>query len=500
MNSSAAVQLQHIIKRFPGVLALDDVSLTVRQGSCHGLVGENGAGKSTLGKVLAGIHIPDGGEIIVNGRKVRLRNPRDALECGIAVVHQELAFCENLNVAENVCLGRTPSRGPFVSWQRLREQARQEIAAIGATLDVERRLGALSIGEQQILQIASATGRGARVVILDEPTSSLSQAESESLFRTVTRLREQGVTFVYISHRLDDVFRLCDTVTVLRDGRRVRTRPTRELDQASLVQMMIGRPYKTYFPSHLNARRDKELLRVEALSSPGKFRNISFFLHAGEVLGFAGLVGSGRTEVVEALFGLDPTARGRVWIEGEETSLFQESQAAIVGGLGLVPEDRKRHGLVLSLSAKANISLPKLRLLSTVSWIDRRAEEALVREYFDLLQIRAAGLNSIAAGLSGGNQQKLVLARWLAANCRILIVDEPTRGIDVGAKAEIHAFIDELARQGTGIILVSSDLPEVINMSTRVVVMRKGELVGELPRQNVTQERLMRLMAGVEAN
>jgi ABC-type sugar transport system ATPase subunit len=482
MANGVVVQLDGVTKRFPGVIALDRVSMLVQRESCHGLVGENGAGKSTLGRTLGGICAPDEGQILVDGRPARLRSPRDALARGITAVHQELSFCEDLSVAENVCLGRMPTRGPFVSWGRVRDLARRELSAVGASMDVEQRLGDLSIGRQQIVQIAGAIGRGARVVILDEPTSSLSRGESEQLFQTIARLRKEGVTFIYISHRLDEVFRLCDAVTVLRDGRHVATHPTRELQEASLVQMMIGRT---------------ELLRVQGLSSAGRLEGVSFRVRAGEVLGFAGLVGSGRTEVVEALFGLDPAARGRVWIGGRETGLPRHPRDAIRQGVGLMPEDRKRHGLVLSMSAKSNISLPRLGLLSRASWIDQRAEESLARRYFDLLDIRAAGIDSLAATLSGGNQQKLVLARWLAAACRLLIVDEPTRGIDVGAKAEIHGFIDELARQGTAVLLISSDLPEVLNMSTRLIVMRRGRIAGELSRQEISEEQAMGLMAGV---
>ncbi len=293
MADDVVVQLADITKRFPGVVALDRVSVSVKRGSCHGLVGENGAGKSTLGKVLGGIHPPDGGRILVDGRPARLRTPRDALARGITSVHQELAFCEDLSVAENICLGRMPARGPLVSWQGVRDLARRELAAVGASTDVGQRLGDLPIGQQQIVQIASAVGRGARVVILDEPTSSLSRGESEQLFRTIARLRRAGVTFIYISHRLEEVFRLCDVVTVLRDGRRVATRPTRELSEPSLIRMMIGRSYDAYFPSHLDTESGPELLRVEALSSPGRFEEVSFSLRAGEVLGFASPAWSG---------------------------------------------------------------------------------------------------------------------------------------------------------------------------------------------------------------
>ena len=500
MNGNPIVEFRGITKRFPGVVALNDVSLAVRRGACHGLVGENGAGKSTLGRILAGIYTADSGQILVDGRPVHLASPRDALDAGIGIVHQELAFCENLSVAENLCLGQMPSAGPFLAGRRMIEQARQRLAAVGATIDVEQRLGVLPISQQQVIQIAAAVGRGARILIFDEPTSSLSQAESQRLFDLIKRLRGDGVTSVYISHRLEEVFRLCETITVLRDGQVVTTRPTAELDEASLVRMMIGRPYEAYFPSHLEAKPGLELLRVEGLSSPGKFRSVSFTLHAGEILGLAGLVGSGRTEVAEALFGLDPMARGRVFVEGKQVAITGRTAGALELGLGLVPEDRKRHGLVLSMTAKQNITLPILGRLASMGWVHSSEEDAVARRYFDLMHVRAPSMDVVSATLSGGNQQKVVLARWLAADCRILLVDEPTRGVDVGAKAEIHGLIDRLAREGAGILMISSELPEILNLSTRLLVLRQGRIVGELSRPDYSQEAVMRLMTAVTTN
>lgn len=492
-----AVQFAGITKRFPGVLALDGVSLGVRRASCHGLVGENGAGKSTLGKILAGIYPVDAGEMRVSGRPVRFSGPRDALAAGIGMVHQELAFCENLSVAENLCLGRMPARSGFVRRRALVEQAREQLVAVGAKIDVHRRLGELPISQQQIVQIAAAVGRGARMLVFDEPTSSLSQAESERLFCLIRRLQSDGVTCIYVTHRMAEVFGLCDTITVLRDGRHIATVPAVEVDETSLIGMMIGRPYEAYFPSHLSAAPGEELLRVEDLSSPGKFRSVSFTLRAGEILGLAGLVGSGRTQVAEALFGLDPAMTGRVFVCGEPVDLAGRPATAMALGLGLVPEDRKRHGLVLSMNARENITLPILNRLAALGWVRQREEDRLARRYFDLMRVRAPGPEAAAAGLSGGNQQKLVLARWLAAKCRVLLVDEPTRGVDVGAKAEIHGLIDRLASEGSGILLISSELPEILNLSTRVLVLREGRVVAGAGREERDQESLMRLMAGV---
>jgi ribose transport system ATP-binding protein len=497
MMAIPTIQFERISKRFPGARALQDVSFAVVEGSCHALCGENGAGKSTLGKILAGIHAPDEGRIVLFGRPVSFRGPEDALAAGVGMVHQELAFCENLSVAENLCLGSLPSRRGFLSRTEMRSRAQAMLAAIGAKLDVRKRVGELTTGQQQMLQIASAVGTGARVIVFDEPTSSLSQHEAERLYELIARLRAQGVTSIYVSHRMEEIFRLCDAVTVLRDGSHVGTRPIGELTQPTLVQMMIGRPLEEYFPSHVKAQTGEELLRVEGLSSPGKFSDISFTLHAGEVLGFAGLVGAGRSEVAQAIFGLDPNAAGRVVVAGTPIRL-DGPRAAMRAGVGLVPEDRKRQGLVLAMTALSNITLPILgALLSKWSFIRRRAERALVGTYFTRLSVRAPSVDAVAAGLSGGNQQKLVLAKWLAARCRVLMLDEPTRGVDVGAKAEIHALIDELASRGAGIVLISSELPEVLNLSTRIIVLREGRIAGELPRSAATQDALMRLMAGV---
>jgi ABC-type sugar transport system ATPase subunit len=493
-----AVEFDGVTKRFPGVVALEDVSVTVAAGSCHALCGENGAGKSTLGKILAGLYRADGGRVRVFGREAHFTGPEAALAAGIGMVHQELLFCENLTVAENLCLGTLPSRRGFLSKTEMIGRAERMLAAIDAPLDVRRTVGELTAGQQQMLQIASAVGRGARIIVFDEPTSSLSQHEALKLYELLDRLRAQGVTAIYVSHRMEEIFRLCDTVTVLRDGRHVATQPIASLDERALVQMMIGRTLDEYFPKHVEAPAGDELLRVDGLSSPGKFSGVSFAVRAGEVVGFAGLVGAGRSEVAQAVFGLDPRATGRITVRGRPLAMTGIG-SAMRHGIGLVPEDRKRQGLVLPMSAGANTSLVVLRELARLSFIRRRAERSLAQTYFQRLRVRAPGPDTVTAGLSGGNQQKIVLAKWLAARCDILILDEPTRGVDVGAKAEIHALIDELAASGKGVILISSELPEILHLSTRIVVLREGRITGELPRANATQYAVMRLMAGLAA-
>jgi len=492
------IRFDGVGKSFPGVRALAGITFDVEPGSCHALCGENGAGKSTLAKVLAGVHAPDAGTILLGGQAARFMGPRDALAAGIALVHQELAACENLTVGENLCLGALPARGPFVSWQKVERRASAMLDAIGAEIDVRQRLGALPLGQQQMVQIASAVGSGARVIIFDEPTSSLSQVEAERLYALLGRLRARGVTCLYVSHRMPEIFRLCDRITVLRDGAHVTTRPTGGLDETALVQLMIGRRLEEYLPQHLTASRGPELLRAEELRSPGRLHCVSLSVRAGEVVGLAGLVGAGRSELAHALFGLDLQATGRVVIGGKRVRL-SSPRAAMRAGLGLVPEDRKRQGLVLSMRAAHNLTLPILKSpsLSRAGFIKRAAEAELAGRFADRLGIRPSGVDAVTAGLSGGNQQKIVLARWLAARCRVLILDEPTRGIDVGAKAEIHALIDRLAAEGSGVLLISSELPELIALSTRVLVLRAGALVGEVARANASEEALLRLMAGV---
>jgi ABC-type sugar transport system ATPase subunit len=494
--TEAAVQFDHVSKRFPGAQALSDVSFEIAAGSCHALCGENGAGKSTLGKIIAGIHAPDGGRLLVHGREVHFEGPRDALAAGVGMVHQELAFCDNLSVAENLCLSDLPSRGGLVAREEMAQRASAMLAETGTELDVSRPFGALAIGQRQMVQIAAAVSGGAKIIVFDEPTSSLSQVEAERLFALIGRLLERGVTCIYVSHRMPEIFQLCDAVTVLRDGRHVATRPIEGLTEGDLVQMMIGRPIAEYFPRHGEAGRGEELLRVEGLTVPGKFEDVSFTLRAGEIVGLAGLMGAGRSEVASTLFGLDQPTSGKIFVRNREVNITSPAQA-IELGIGYVPEDRKRQGLVLGASGLHNTSLPILGRISRLRFVQRTRERGIAREYFDRLRVRTPSMDAVVAGLSGGNQQKIVLAKWLAASSQILILDEPTRGVDVGAKAEIHALIGELAERGSAILVISSELPEVISLSERIIVLRSGRVAGELPRKDATQDSVLRLMAGL---
>ena len=493
------IRFRSVTKTFGGVTALSDVSLGLARGECHGLMGENGAGKSTLGKVLAGIHKPDTGDVEIDGVAHVFDSPREALAAGVAMVHQELAFCPDLSVAENLGLGRYPRRagGLLLDRAALRARAEELLEAIGIRLDVTRPMRELSTAQEQMVQIAAAVGAKPRILVFDEPTSSLSATDAEALFQLIETLRSRGLTLIYVSHRMPELFRLCDRISVLRDGRYVGTLPKADMTHDAVVRMMIGRSVADYFPQHLDAPPGKTVLEVRGLASPGKFSDIDFSVRAGEIVGFAGLVGSGRSEIAQAIFGLDPRAAGAVSIDGAPLRLgsVKESLAA---GVGLVPEDRKRQGCVLGMPCRANISmaiLDRLRRLSVL--LDRGRETEIATDYFGRLRVKAASLDAPVNSLSGGNQQKVVIAKWLARGGRLLIVDEPTRGVDVGAKAAIHELIDELARQGLAVVLISSELPEVINLSTRILVMREGRIAGELARQEATQDSVLRLMTGV---
>ena len=479
----------HIAKRFPGVVALDDVSVAIEAGSCHALCGENGAGKSTLGKIVAGVYTPDSGTVEIDGKAVSFASPAAALAAGIGMVHQELAFCDNLSVAENLlsrvaaAIGARSSIRPEM-WRR----AERMLADIGAGIDVRTRVAR---AEHRAAADAADCRRGRRagraIIVFDEPTSSLSLHESEALYALIGRLRERGVTCIYVSHRMEEIFRLCDTITVLRDGRHVATRPTAGLTRGELVQMMIGRPLDDYFPAHVGGAAGEEMLRVEHLSSPAGFRDVSFSIRAGEVVGLAGLVGAGRSEIAQALFGLDPAVtRPRV-----------RARAAAAAGVAR----RTRCAPAWAWSRRSQAPGPGPRheraeqrdagrcsaRLAAATFVRRPAERALARGYFQKLRVRASAEDQPVAGLSGGNQQKVVLAKWLAAHCTILMLDEPTRGVDVGAKAEIHSLIDELASSGHAVLLISSELPEVLHLSTRILVLRDGAIAGELTRQDATQ-------------
>ncbi len=486
----AFLEFDHISKRFPGVLALDGVSFAVERGTCHALIGENGAGKSTLGRILAGVHAADSGELRLDGRPIRPASPLEARELGIAMVHQELAFCPNLSVAENLCLGDLPRRAGFVDHAGLRARARAMLAGIGADLDPDTIIGTLSTGREQLVQIAAAVGTGARVIVMDEPSSSLSAAETNELFRLVRTLTARGITVIYVSHRIEELFALCDHITVLRDGRHVATGWIADTDPHRVVTQMIGRELLVQSPAHLEHPPGPCRLAVQGLASGRKFRDLSLEVRAGEIVGLAGIVGAGRSEVLQAIFGLDPEVTGQVTVGGRPLPL-RSIGAALAAGLGLLPEDRKRQGLVLGLNCRENTALAALPALSRFGWVRRRQERALVERFVGRLRVKTPSMETITAGLSGGNQQKIALAKWLARSCDVLLIDEPTRGVDVATIPEIHAQIRRLAEEGKAVVVISSYLPEILAVSDRILVARAGRIVAEFDAADATQDRIL---------
>jgi len=490
------IEFRSVAKVFGGVSALRDLTLHIGQGECHGLMGENGAGKSTLGKALAGIHRPDSGEILIAGERPDLSNPRNAIAAGVAMVHQELAFCPDLCVAENLCMGRYPKRlGLILDQKEMHRRAEKLLARIGVELDVRTLMRDLSTAQEQLVQIAAALGTDPRILIFDEPTSSLSEPEAQRLFELIESLKADGLTMIYVSHRMPELFRLCCKISVLRDGAYVGTLEKSEMTQDAVVQMMIGRSVQEYFGDAASRNLGETVLSVQNLSSRNAFRDISFEIKAGEVVGFAGLVGAGRSEVARAIFGLDPDATGTVRINGKELNLGSV-KSSLRAGVGLVPEDRKRQGCVLGMSCRENVSMAILDRLGRAGFLDQKHEKTIAADYIGQLRVKTASMNAPVNSLSGGNQQKIVIAKWLARGGKLLIVDEPTRGVDVGAKAAIHALLDEIAANGLAIMLISSELPEALNLSHRIMVMRKGRLVGELAKADASQEAVLRLMAG----
>jgi ABC-type sugar transport system ATPase subunit len=490
----AFLTVEHITKFFPGVRALDDVSVQFEKGSVHALMGENGAGKSTLGKIIGGIYTPDNGTITIEGHEVRPTDPLTAQKLGVAIVHQELVFCPNLSIAENLQLGTMPANRGFVERGKLRERAHSLMSEIGVDIDVNTLVAQLTTGQEQMVQIAAAVGINANIIIFDEPTSSLSVNETKHLFDLIGRLKARGTTMIYVSHRMEEIFQIADTVTVLRDGRHVATEPIAETNRERLIRQMVGRDVLIQRPNHLDLKPGEEVLRVENLSSTGQFENVSFSVRCNEIVGMAGLVGAGRTAVAKAIFGLDKRATGNVYIKGKNLALGNVNRS-MRQRIGYLPEDRKKEGLVLMMNISDNVSLPHLGTFSRFGFVDQRREIAEVEKLTKRLRVKAPSLDSVTAGLSGGNQQKVAIAKWLARTCDLLIVDEPTRGVDVGAKAEIYQLLDEVACQGVAILMISSELPELLSLSRRIIVMREGFVTGELPYDQFSQEKVLNFMA-----
>jgi rhamnose transport system ATP-binding protein len=488
-SSVSPASLRGVSKRFGATQALDGVSLDLLPGEIHGLVGENGAGKSTIVKVLAGIYQPDSGTVMVDGKPVLLHGPAHARSLGIAVVHQEPRLFPDLTVAENVFMGHTPTGGlGTVNWRDMRREADKIFESLSVHMDSGDLVRGLSMADQQLIEIAKALSIEARVLVLDEPTASLSAHEVERLFTIVRQTRARGVAVLFVSHRLEEVFDLCDRATVLRDGRHVITAPTPEFTTASLVRHMVGRSV-SLFPRSA-AKIGDVLLDVRNLTRIGAFRDVSFSVRSGEIVGLAGLVGAGRTEVARVLFGLDRADEGEVLLDGKRVR-FGTPSAALRAGLAYVPEDRHLDGLVEGFSIAENVTLPIIPRLFPRLFVRTSRERDLAAGYAERLRIRANSVRDLVESLSGGNQQKVVIAKWLATNPRVLILDEPTRGVDIGAKVEVHRIISDLAASGLGIVLISSELPEVLAMSDRILVLHEGRVAAEIPRAEATEERVM---------
>ncbi|MEW6203011.1 MAG: ATP-binding cassette domain-containing protein [bacterium] len=502
----SALEMKNIVKEFPGVRALKNVNFAANRGEVHGLVGENGAGKSTLMKVLSGVHpYPTySGELVVEGKSVRFSGTREAEHAGIAIIHQELNLIADLTVAENIFLGREPLLRPlrFIDRAKIVADTRVLLKSLNFDINPNTVIRDLSVGKQQMVEIAKALSCEARILVLDEPTSALTGAEIENLFRIIRDLKERNVTMIYISHKIDEVFEICDPITILRDGETVGTFRTQELTREKLISLMVGRDLTNLYPPREPHIGD-EALRVENFYVDHPFlpgekivRNISFTARHGEIVGVAGLMGSGRSELVTAMFGAFPAdVSGRIYINKKNVQI-RSPLGAINNGVGLVTEDRKRFGLVLSMSVCDNISLASLGIVSKWCFVDRGLETKLVDRYIRELSIKTAGRGLLVTTLSGGNQQKVVISKWLATTPKILILDEPTRGVDVGARYEIYQIMNKLVSEGVCIVMVSSDLPEILGMSDRILVMHQGELTGEFQRNEATQETIMACATG----
>ncbi len=487
--------MRGIAKAFPGVQALAGVDLDVRAGEVHILLGENGAGKSTLMKILSGGLRRDDGDIEIDGRAALLDTPRAARDARIAIIHQELALVPEMTVAENIYLGRAPTRVGMLDHGPMVRGAAALLAQLGASIDPNELVGALSIAQQQLVEIARALSLDAKILIMDEPTSALTERETARLFETIRGLTVRGVAIIYISHRLDEIFAIGDRITVLRDGRHVVTQPIDMADRRELVRLMANRDVDELVPASARTM-GKAKLRVEKLSHGRSLHEVSFTVRAGEIVGFAGLLGAGRTEIARAVFGLEPIDGGTVYVDDTAVTI-RSPRDAIAAGIGFVTEDRKREGLVLSRSVRDNVALPILSRLAKLGIVRSRHEHATAEAAVRDLRIRTPSVKQLAQNLSGGNQQKIVLAKWLATGARILFLDEPTRGIDVGSKQEIYLLINELAANGVAIVLMSSDLPEVLGLSDRVLVMREGRIAGEFTRADATPERVMACAVGM---
>jgi ABC-type sugar transport system ATPase subunit len=497
--SDVLLEIAALSKSFPGLQALDDVALTVRRGEIHALIGENGAGKSTLMKILAGIHVRDSGTVLLESQPVAPSSPAEALRLGISSVHQEISLAPNLTMAENVFVGHEPTRLDFVDWKRLHAATTDLLSTLGVRLSPRTRVGALSLAMRQVVEIARALSHRPKVLMLDEPTSSLEAHEVTHLFQTLRQLAASGMGILYVTHKLRELFEIAHTVTVLRDGKRVASKPIAATNVAEVVRLMVGRELTQLYPAKA-ASTGAELLRVDGLTADGRFEDVSFALRQGEILGLAGLIGAGRSELAQAVFGRFPADAGSIWLNGKRVVLHSPAEA-VRQGIVYLPEDRKASGLFQQMSLQENLFSAGLERYSRWGFLSRTGLRDAAARWVRELDIRTPSVQQRMGLLSGGNQQKALLARWLDLKPRILIADEPTRGIDIGAKAEIHRLLRRLCGQGIGVIVISSELPEILGLCDRIVVLHEGRVAGELAAKDATEESIMRLatLQGQEA-
>jgi ABC-type sugar transport system ATPase subunit len=480
--------MKHIEKSFHSVKVLNDIQFSLKAGTVHALMGENGAGKSTMMKILAGVYKSDGGEIYIDGKKVSIDSPKDSQELGIAMIHQELSSIPQMAVAENIYLGREPGSKLFMSYTEMYKQTAQLLESLHVHINPKVKIGTLKVADQQLIEIAKAISFNANIIIMDEPTSAITDKEVENLFHIIRSLKEQGKGIIYISHKMDEIFQIADEITVLRDGAYINSWQAKDIDNSILIKNMVGRELNEVYPK-VKVPIGETLLEVKDFSLKNKFENISFDVKKGEILGFAGLVGAGRTEIMNSLFGLTPPDTGEIRMDGKAITI-KKPQDAIGYGIAYVTEDRKNEGLILQMGVGQNITLASMKELQKLL-IKAKEERKVILEQIKTLRVKVNHPKQLASSLSGGNQQKVVLAKWMMKNPRLLILDEPTRGIDVGAKAEIYKLMCEYVDKGNSIIMISSEMPEVMGMSDRIIVLSNGQFGGELCREEFKQEKIM---------
>ncbi len=497
MAESYVLKMSNITKRFPGVLALDHVSLQVKKGEVHALLGENGAGKSTLMKILAGAYVKDEGEIELFSQKTELGNPRIAEELGVGIIYQELNLIPTLTVAENIFLGRYQmSNAVKIDWKQLYEEADRLLAELDVDVKSTDYVKNLRIAQQQMVEVAKALSMNAKIIVMDEPTSPLTEKETQNLFRIIRKLKAEEISVIYISHRLEEVMEICDRATVMRDGCAIQELNIADTNMDEIIRLMVGRELKDKYP-RIEKEIGEEIFRVEGICAGPKVNDISFSIRAGEVLCLGGLVGAGRTETARAIFGLDKKTSGKIWLDGKEC-VINSSRDAIDAGIGYVTEDRKGEGLVLKLSVGQNITLASLAKFCHGPHLNLKEEETSIEDYVEKLKIKTPSAYQKVENLSGGNQQKVVLAKWLLSDCKVLILDEPTRGIDVGAKIEVYNLINDMTKAGKAVLVITSEIPELLGICDRVMVMSRGRVTGFLERDEADQESIMRLAVGAE--